>query len=66
MSVSDLSRPDRYVEMRGTVVAFELFDSLTWVNQLARKYTGADFPGGTEGEPRHKVTIRVDSWTGQG
>ncbi len=66
MSVSDLSRPDRYVEMRGTVVAFELFDTLTWVNQLARKYTGADFTGGTEGEHRHKVTIRVDSWTGQG
>jgi hypothetical protein len=66
MSISDLSRPDRYVEVRGEVVAFELFETLVWVNELARKYTGADFTGGTDGEPRYKVTIRVDAWTGQG
>lgn len=66
MSVVDLARPDRYVEVRGEVVAFELFETLTWVNQLARKYTGASFTGGVGGEPRYKVTIRVDAWTGQG
>jgi PPOX class probable F420-dependent enzyme len=66
MSISDLARPDRYVEIRGEVVAFELFETLAWVNQLARKYTGADFTGGVDGEPRYKVTIRVDAWTGQG
>jgi PPOX class probable F420-dependent enzyme len=66
MSISDLARPDRYVEVRGEVVAFELFETLSWVNELARKYTGADFTGGTDGEPRYKVTIRVDAWTGQG
>ncbi len=66
ISVGDLARPDRYVEVRGEVVGFELFDTLAWVNQLARKYTGADFTGGTDGEHRYKVTIRVDSWTGQG
>ena len=66
MSVVDLAHPDRYVEVRGEVVAFELFETLIWVNQLARKYTGGDFTGGVDGEPRYKVTIRVDAWTGQG
>jgi PPOX class probable F420-dependent enzyme len=66
MSVVDLARPDRYIEIRGEVVAFELFETLAWVNQLARKYTDADFTGGVDGEPRYKVTIRVDAWTGQG
>ncbi|MEA2514406.1 MAG: uncharacterized protein QOJ59_3893 [Thermomicrobiales bacterium] len=65
MSISDVSRPDRYVEIRGTVVEFELFDNLSWVDQLARKYTGADFTQGADGEHRYKVTIRVDSWTAQ-
>ena len=66
MSVGDLARPDRYLEIRGEAVEFELFETLAWVNQLARKYTGADFTGGVDGEPRYKVTIRVDAWTGQG
>src|SRR5215204_856763 len=66
MSVTDLTRLDRYVEVRGEVVAFDLYETLAWVNQLARKYTGADFTGGTDGEPRYKVTIRIDAWTGQG
>ena len=66
MSVGDPSRPDRYLEIRGEVVEFELFDTLAWVNQLARKYTGSDFTGGTDGEHRYQVTIRIDSWTGQG
>ena len=66
MSVGDLARPGRYVEIRGEAVACELYDTLAWVNQLALKYTGTDFTGGTEGEHRYKVTIRVDAWTGQG
>lgn len=66
MSIGDLAHPNRYVEVRGEVVAFELYDTLAWVNQLARKYTGADFTGGTNGEHRYKVTIRIDAWTGQG
>jgi len=65
MSVSDLTRPDRYLEIRGSVIEFELFDNLSWVNHLARKYTGADFARGADGEHRYKVTIRVDSWTAQ-
>jgi hypothetical protein len=43
-----------------------LFETLDWVNHLARKYTGADFTGGVAGEPRYKVAIRIDAWTGQG
>lgn len=66
MSISDPSRPGRYLEVRGTVIAFELYDTLAWVNHLARKYTGADFTQGVDGEHRYKVTIRIDSWTGQG
>ena len=65
LSVSDPSRPDRYVELRGPVIDFELFDNITWVNQLSRKHTGADFRGGVDGEHRYKVTIRIDHWTAQ-
>src|SRR5215213_8371704 len=58
ISFSDPVRPDRYLEVRGPVVEFELFEDLTWVNQLARKYTGADYTRGHVGEHRYKVTIR--------
>lgn len=66
MSIVDSANPYRYIELRGEVVEFELFDTLAWVNQLSRKYTGAEFDAGSDGEHRYKVTIRVDSWTGQG
>jgi PPOX class probable F420-dependent enzyme len=66
MSVSDPECPGRYVEVRGEAIEFELFETLAWVNRLAHKYTGADFTGGEDGEHRYKVTIRIDSWTGQG
>jgi PPOX class probable F420-dependent enzyme len=65
LSVLDREQPDRYVELRGEVVAFALYLDLTFVNQLARKYTGADYTRGHAGEERYKVTIQVDSWTGQ-
>ena len=66
MSILDPANHFRYVELRGEVVEFELFKTLSWVNQLAQKYTGADFTGGVDGEQRYKVTVWVDSWTGQG
>ncbi|HET7035649.1 MAG TPA: PPOX class F420-dependent oxidoreductase [Thermomicrobiaceae bacterium] len=66
MSIVDPANPFRYLELRGEVVDLELYDTLAWVNQLARKYTGAEFDSGSDGEHRYKVTIRVDSWTGQG
>lgn len=65
ISFLDPARPERYVELRGEVIGFELYEDLTFVNQLARKYTGADFTKGHPGEHRYKLTIRVDAWTGQ-
>jgi PPOX class probable F420-dependent enzyme len=65
MSFLDLSRPQRYLEIRGEVVSFELYQTLDFVNLLARKYTGADFQHGYSGEHRYKLTVRIDSWTGQ-
>jgi PPOX class probable F420-dependent enzyme len=65
ISFLDSVRPERYVELRGEVVSFELYTTLDFVNLLARKYTGADFQHGYPGEHRYKLTIRVDSWTGQ-
>ena len=53
------------LELRGEVVDFTLFTDLTFVNRLARKYTGADFRSGIAGEERYRITIRVDTWTGQ-
>src|SRR5262245_20176240 len=52
MSFTDLQEPERYVEIRGEVVDFELYEDLTFVNQLARKYTDADFQHGYPGEHR--------------
>src|SRR5262245_22916243 len=65
ISFLDPARPEHYVELRGEVIAFELYEDLTFVNLLARKYTGADFQHGYPGEHRYKLTIRVDAWTGQ-
>ncbi len=66
LSVLDPENSGRYVELRGRVIDMELYETLEWVNVLARKYTGADFTGGVDGEPRYKATIEVESWTGQG
>ena len=65
ISFSDPDRPARYLEIRGEAVEFQLYDNLSWVNQLARKYTGADYTFGVDGEHRYKVSIRIDSWTAQ-
>ena len=66
ISVSDPANPARYLEVRGKVVDFELFENLSWVNQLARKYTGADYAFGSDGEQRFKVSVEIESWTAQG
>lgn len=65
LSISDPANPGRYLELRGEVIAFELFETLEWVNQLSRKYTGKDFPPATAGEPRYKLTVRIDRYTAQ-
>ena len=66
LCIPDPASPRDYLELRGTVIDLKLYTDLSFVNLLARKYTGADFteegPGGVE---RYRVTIRVDRWTGQ-
>jgi PPOX class probable F420-dependent enzyme len=65
ISFLDPANPQRYVEIRGEVIEFELYLTLDFVNQLARKYIGADYTLGQAGEERYRVTVRVDGWTGQ-
>jgi hypothetical protein len=65
ISFLDLNNPYRYVEIRGEIVEWELYTTLDFVNLLSQKYTSADYAHGYIGEERYKVTIRVDSWTGQ-
>ncbi|HEU0164765.1 MAG TPA: PPOX class F420-dependent oxidoreductase [Thermomicrobiales bacterium] len=65
LSILDRDDPGHYVELRGEVTGIELYLDLSLVNELARKYTGEDFTGGKVGEPRYRLTMRVDSWTGQ-
>lgn len=66
ISFVDPNDPQRYVEIRGEVINFQLYETLDFVNLLARKYTGADFRHGQAGERRWKLTIQVNGWTGQG
>jgi hypothetical protein len=65
ISFADAANPSHYVEVRGEVEAFELYRDLTFVNRLARKYTGRDMDPREHGKERYKLTVRVDSWTGQ-
>jgi PPOX class probable F420-dependent enzyme len=65
ISFLDPADPYRYIEIRGEITEWELYTTLDFVNLLARKYTGADYTHGVDGEERYKITIRVDSWTGQ-
>ncbi len=66
ISILDPTNSFRYLELRGTVAEFELYTTLEFVNQLARKYTNSDFTGGQHGEERYKVTVQIDSWTANG
>ena len=65
ISFADAANPSHYVKVRGEVEAFELYRDLTFVNRLARKYTGRDMDPREHGKERYKLTVRVDSWTGQ-
>jgi hypothetical protein len=66
LSILDPANPFRYLEVRGKVISFELFKTLTFVDQLSQKYTGANFTSGHAGEERYKVTISIESWTASG
>lgn len=65
ISILDQAQPQRYLEIRGEVIRFDLYLDLTFVNLLARKYTGDDYKLGFAGQERYKLTILVNSWTGQ-
>ena len=65
ISFLDPDNPGHYVEVRGEVETFELYRDLSFVNQLSRKYTGCDMDPAENGKERYKLTVRVDSWTGQ-
>jgi hypothetical protein len=64
-SFLDREHPNRYLEIRGEVIAFERYDDATFVHQLARKYTGRDYDRVRPGQVRYKLTVRVDAWTAQ-
>ena len=66
LSILDPENSFRYLELRGKVISFELYKTLTFVNQLAQKYTNADFTAGTVGEERYKITIDIETWTASG
>ena len=65
LSCVDPSNPHQYVEIRGKVTVFDLYLDLSFVNLLARKYTGRDMDPMEQGLERYKLTIEVLSWTGQ-
>ena len=65
LAILGAANPHRYLELRGTIVKFHHYTDLGFVNQLARKYTGKDFPPDTAGESRYRLTMHVPSWTGQ-
>jgi PPOX class probable F420-dependent enzyme len=65
ISFQDPHDPERYLEIRGEVTEFVLYQTLDFVNELARKYTGEDFKYGYAGQERYKLVIRVESWTAQ-
>jgi PPOX class probable F420-dependent enzyme len=65
ISIPDLENPMHYVEIRGEVTEIELYRDLSFVNLLARKYTGRDMPASEDGKERYKLAVRVDGWTGQ-
>lgn len=63
ISILDPDNPFRYLELRGTIVEFHFYDDLSFVNRLAQKYTGKDYPPETKGEARYRLTMDVTSWT---
>ncbi len=65
LSCVDPANSHHYVEIRGTVTAFDLYLDLSFVNLLARKYTERDMDPIEHGLERYKLTIEVGSWTGQ-
>jgi PPOX class probable F420-dependent enzyme len=64
VSILDPGNPFRYIELRGKVIDFHLYEDLSFVNELSRKYTGKDYPPESMGLRRYRLTVEIDSWTG--
>lgn len=65
LSIASIEKPGHYLELRGEVIDTQLYEDVSFVNVLARKYTGADFGAGAPGEKRYKMTFQPKTWTGQ-
>lgn len=65
ITFTDPTDSRHYIEIRGEVIDFELYRDLTFVNRLARIYTGRDMPASADSKDRYKLTVQVDGWTGQ-
>ncbi|MGC4108518.1 MAG: PPOX class F420-dependent oxidoreductase [Thermomicrobiales bacterium] len=65
LSFLSLTDPHHYLELRGEVTEIFPYDDLSFVNIVARKYTGKDVTFGTVGEPRFRMTFKPTRWTGQ-
>ena len=59
MSVGDPARPDRYLEIRGTVERFEEDPDLEFISAMSRKYIGVHpYPNHRPGDERVVVFVR--------
>lgn len=65
ISFADPEHPSRYLEIRGQVIDSQRQFDLSFVNQLAQKHTGTDYSQARVEDERYKLTIAVNSWTGQ-
>jgi len=65
MSIVDPANPHHYLELRGAVGQFDLYRTLDFVNRLSRKYTGQPMNPEEDGRERYRLTVEIDSWTGQ-
>ncbi len=65
LSIASVEAAGHYIELRGEVIDMQLYEDVSFVNVLARKYTGADFGAAAPGDKRYKMTFQAKTWTGQ-
>jgi PPOX class probable F420-dependent enzyme len=58
LSILDPENPYRYIEVRGEVAAVEPDPDYSFINALANRYMGQDYPYLQEGEERVIVRIK--------
>lgn len=65
MSIVGPANLHHYLELRGAVGQFDLYRTLDFVNRLFRKYPGQPMNPEEDGQERYRLTVEIDSWTGQ-